>query len=269
MEKTFILGVGFQKCGTSWLFNYLLESAKFHPGFQKEYHIWDAIDIQFLKKYQAPAVEIKNNHVSNSQQLRFLMQKKPLIYFNYFHHLLKDQKSITADITPSYSSLSAERFKFIKENFNNIGIQCKVVVLLREPVSRVKSAVRYNLDRKNYTEGINDGEQDFEKAILQYYKSKHCRIRTEYNITLGNVFNAFNEEDVYVGFYENMFTEKKIFEMSNFLGVEFLPSLAKNRVNKTFGAPEKNYEIEKKIKSFYSSVYEYCFDRFPVTRSIW
>ena len=47
-KNTFILGLGFQKCGTSWLYRYLQQSEKFDGGELKEYHIWDAIDIPIM-----------------------------------------------------------------------------------------------------------------------------------------------------------------------------------------------------------------------------
>ena len=50
-KNTFVLGLGFQKCGTSWLYRYLQQSEKFDGGELKEYHIWDAIDIPILRYY--------------------------------------------------------------------------------------------------------------------------------------------------------------------------------------------------------------------------
>ena len=43
MEKTFLLGVGCQKGGTSWLHNYLSKHPNTNMGFTKEYHIFDAL----------------------------------------------------------------------------------------------------------------------------------------------------------------------------------------------------------------------------------
>lgn len=43
--KTFVLGLGHQKCGTTWLYHYLSQSRRFKGGIKKEYHIWDALDV--------------------------------------------------------------------------------------------------------------------------------------------------------------------------------------------------------------------------------
>ena len=45
MTKTFLLGVGCQKGGTTWLYDYLATSPQFKHGHRKEYHVFDAIDL--------------------------------------------------------------------------------------------------------------------------------------------------------------------------------------------------------------------------------
>ena len=89
-------------------------------------------------------------------------------YFSYFDNLMSGGKVISADITPSYSGLKSDRLEYIKKKFSEKGIQTKVVILVREPLSRIKSAVRFNLDRSNYSEGISLNETDFERSLIQY-----------------------------------------------------------------------------------------------------
>jgi hypothetical protein len=42
---TFALGLGCQKGGTSWLHDYLAASPQCDPGFRKEYHVFDGLDL--------------------------------------------------------------------------------------------------------------------------------------------------------------------------------------------------------------------------------
>jgi hypothetical protein len=44
MTKIFILGVGAQKGGTTWLHRQLNNNKNIDLGFRKEYHIFDAIE---------------------------------------------------------------------------------------------------------------------------------------------------------------------------------------------------------------------------------
>lgn len=57
-KRTFILGLGHQKCGTSWLHKYLCHSDQFAEGYSKEFHVWDRKDIPLfaIKKF-VPAQE--------------------------------------------------------------------------------------------------------------------------------------------------------------------------------------------------------------------
>jgi len=41
----FVLGVGAQKAGTTWLQRYLAESPWCEPGFEREYTVFDCLDV--------------------------------------------------------------------------------------------------------------------------------------------------------------------------------------------------------------------------------
>ena len=268
-NNTFVLGLGFQKCGTSWLYRYLQQSVKFNGGDLKEYHIWDAVDIPIMSYNIVEKPGLIRSIMDKSNTLRYRMQTNNESYFDYFESIFSDTVSITADITPSYSGLSKSRLSNIISRFRERGIDCKAILLLRDPVDRIKSAVRYNLDRKNYDEGIKMGETDFFRALEQYYKSEHCVIRTRYDKTIELVRGVFAKEDVYIGIYEEMFDSKNIDSVSNFVGIKAKYDFATVRVNKTKSATTVNHEIERKIKNFYSDVYEYCNEEFPSTKNLW
>tara|TARA_B100000482_G_scaffold85249_1_gene60991 strand:- start:201 stop:1028 length:828 start_codon:yes stop_codon:yes gene_type:complete len=268
-KNTFILGLGFQKCGTSWLYSYLQQSRKFDGGELKEYHVWDAIDIPLLSYNRVEKPGLISSMIDKSNYLRYRMQTNNESYFDYFESIFSSTVNITGDITPSYSGLQKSRLSSIYSEFNEREIDCKAILLLRDPVDRIKSAVRYNLDRGNYDEGIKIGETDFLESLEQYYKTEHCTIRTRYNETIELVRGVFDEEDIYIGIYEEMFDSEKIDSVSNFVGIEPKYDFANVRVNKTKSATIVNHEIEEKIKDFYSGVYEYCNEEFPSTRNLW
>ena len=46
MQKTFLLGVGAQKAGTSWLHDQLNRRRDADFGFLKEYHVFDALELE-------------------------------------------------------------------------------------------------------------------------------------------------------------------------------------------------------------------------------
>ncbi|MCW8091530.1 sulfotransferase domain-containing protein [Alteromonas sp. ASW11-130] len=269
-KKTFVLGLGHQKCGTTWLYKYLSESPYFQEGFTKEYHIWDALDLDALDQWKVkkPFFSFGFEKAATRDSYRYNMQHNPDYYFDYFASLYSKEKWLAADITPSYSGLTSERLSQIKERFAVREIELKVVILLREPLSRAKSAVRFNLDKSNYKEGISSGVTDFNQALKEYYHSEHCELRTRYNHIISEAQKVFSDTNIYVGVYENMFTAQEIARLSEFLGIDPNYEYAQVRVNKTRNSVEATLE-DSLVKDYYSEVYDYCFNNIPVTRELW
>lgn len=268
INKKFILGLGNQKCGTSWLYSYLQQFNNFDEGFWKECRIWDAIDIKESKRFKISPFDLKILKIGSVHYKRFRMQNSKSYYFDYFNSLYKDKINITADITPSYAGLSVERLKKIKSQFELRKIEVKPIILIRDPLKRIKSAVRSNLDKKNYFEGIKLGETNFINALKQYYISDHCKQYTCYHNIIRNAFDVFDKNNVYVGIYENMFSENKINELSSYLGVSANHNFAKIYINKTENEVFET-EIDDKVRKYYSEVYDYCHKVFPSTIELW
>jgi hypothetical protein len=274
-KPTFVLGLGHQKCGTSWVYRYLAQSPRFARGFVKEYHVWDALDLDALRRHKVrrlktlfPFDRFGGAPVRAARKLRYRMQNEEDFYFDYFASLLDGERRITADITPSYSGLGTGRLATIKRRFESRNIEVKALVFIRDPLARIKSATRFNLDRGDYTEGIRAGETDFVAALEQYYPSEHCALRTRYDRTISAALEVFGPEGLHVGVYEDMFGPEEVQRLSVFLGVGPKPDFAGVKVNETQGSVGQT-GIDDRIRAHYAPVYEYCFDMFPRTRELW
>jgi len=266
-EKVFLLGLGNQKCGTSWLYAYLRQSPNFKGGFAKEYHIWDALDTPVKSASRVGLLSAVCGGPSRFR--RFRMQNSTTYYLDYFAQLFDEKTKITADITPSYSGLGRERLSFLRDGFASRGVSVKPIILIRDPLSRIKSAVRYNLDRKNYREGIEYGVTDFGAALAQYYKTDHCKLRTEYQNAIRAAWDVFGKDNLYVGVYESMFGAEEIERLSRFTNVPVNLDMAKKYVNKTKSATQDYGDLETEIKRAYNDVYDFCFEHFPQTKTLW
>ena len=124
-SKTFILGLGHQNCGTSWVYKYLCQSPHFSKGLVKEYHVWDALDIPLLKHNMAKKAGLNSNP---AESIRYAMQNNHGFYFDYFSSLYSKEYSVTADITPSYCGLEAGRLDIIKNEFKKMGVKVKALI---------------------------------------------------------------------------------------------------------------------------------------------
>ena len=261
MHKTFLLGVGAQKSGTTWLHQFLARQANTDLGFAKEYHIWDAL---FTPECARHIVRLRDTPKSRKLQRRWLMQRRPSYYFAYFSSLLRRSSvSLTGDITPAYSSLDGNTLKLIRDGFAARGVDCKVVFLMRDPVERCISAVAHERNKQRLPAKL-----DYTDEIRAYAESRQCEIRTNYARTIANLEAAFAPSDLYYGIYEQMFEEAEIRRLAAFLGVSPSLHLRDVRVNVS---PKLNFDPEVRgfVARHYAPVYEFAATRFPGTPTQW
>lgn len=270
MQKTFVLGVGAQKAGTSWLRAYLncFEFANF--GAIKEYHVWDAL---YSDRAGRRPVRLSHLQKSDSQKkmkklaLQYCMQQFSGIYESYFDSLCENDVWLTGDITPAYSALDAEVFEKIRLKIERRGFNLKVVFLMRDPVERCWSNVRMRLDTiREHNPRAALSESD---ALHKVYRSKQCRCRTRYNDTIGELEKVFDQKQIYYGIYEEIFQEKNLGPICNFIEVPERRSELETTRNVSAKKTPLDPDVRKAVRDEYDDVYEFCFERFPQTRKLW
>lgn len=280
-KPVFILGLGAQKAGTTWLHEYLCQSPRTEPGILKEYHIWDGLTVAELAEFDAR--DIKRGLKSHLRSflsgvtgaaprpyaLRQLCQRDPDRYFDYFAGLLeREGKDITADITPSYSALSAGTLARIRDGFDKRGIACKAVFLMRDPVDRCLSAVRM-VRRKGQTLYGVDGAASEEEALLSYIGTDHARLRTDYPATLTAINAVFDSADTHVGIYETMFSLPEVDRFSAFAGIEPLHGFVKKRYNTNDRTAELSPDTIAAAAEAFAPVYDHCLTLYPDLAERW
>lgn len=268
MKRTFILGVGAQKAGTTWLSDYIRLDSNFRLGLikEKELHIWDRKD---LPQFSPPRRRIFRSKGKKQLLMACMEQFEPL-YFQYFSSLLRNG-GITADITPSYAGLRAERFLSIRRQFEKVNVEVKVVFLMRDPVSRCVSA--FNMDMHKASLLQNDHcaitATDYDSKFLSYIQTEGCQLRTEYCSTLRALRRSFDSENIGVFFFEELFSEERLCQLSSFLGVSFFPEQASIKSN----AAKKKIPLSPTSLSIcarqYEAVYEEVKKEFPTQHKLW
>ena len=104
------LGIGAQKCGTTWLYDTLAKHPRISFPAGKEVHYWDRPDSLSLEAYS-----------------------------NFF----SDLSLINGEITPAYGFLPVERIKMIYENFPEL----RLIYIIRNPIDRAWSSAKMALKR--------------------------------------------------------------------------------------------------------------------------
>ncbi len=229
----FLLGVGAQKAGTSWLHQQLHSRPDADFGVLKEYHVHDARTVPELARFRRLDVAIRRpgSWIQPRSWLRQWFIRKPQRYVDYFSWLLKRPRlrsgpvRLTGDITPSYAVLSAATLGEIRDAFTQRGIPVRPVFLMRDPIERLISSQRMKL-RKQGLRGAA-----IEVATLRQRVAKGRGLRSDYGQTLDALDQAFGLEHCFVGLFETLFTPPTYAELCHFLGIPYQEPAWGEKVN--------------------------------------
>ena len=264
--KRFILGVGAQKAGTTWLHDYLVSRNNVDMGFIKEYHIFDTMTLEecagFRRKLDASIIRAAEQNYEqwreNPRVLRLEFLEYPEKYFDYFAKLLdQDGINYTGDITPSYSGLRQETLEYIRDEFAKRGIEVLPIFLMRDPVHRLRSSMKMRFRKMSK----NASARQEIAAMRKRCGEKGDRIRSNYRGTVENLDAVFGHK-VYYGFYESLFCNESVFAICDFLDLERQPGVYNIRKN---ASPSENVLSKKNMMSFvkyYQEQYDFCRERF-------
>lgn len=267
--KNFILGIGAQKSGTTWLHSYISASPAYRTGqvWEKEMHIWDVNEIpeQFGRRKSF----FHLRRISHFYTWR--MRRSADFYFDYFAKLLAEG-GITGDITPSYSGLSRETLVRIKDGITARGVDFKGVFLMRDPVERCVSGFNMNRTRRlsghKTAEDVSDIE-DTDRAFIDYVESDHCKFRTCYEDVIDKIDGAFADDEFFTALYEQMFDPGPLEALSAFVGVDYAPEMVTKKAN----VAGKKYDLSDEVlihcAQVYSGTYAAIAERYPASREVW
>ena len=280
-KKNFILGLGAQKAGTTWLHANLMKSPNVDMGFRKEYHVFDAV---FVKECDWARIEVlnkiseKNNnndlgrnssdYINIAKRLAFIDNIEN--YFDYFDYLyLKNEEVVVVgDITPSYSLLSAEALKTIKDGLESRGFDVHVVFLLRDPIERVWSSLR--MQRRNNSRRGENFNTSEEEALLEHVKKSDVISRTQYNVTMDNIEKVFDQSKILFDFYERIVSEKGIATVEKFLSINIPEPDFKTRYNVSPKSTTLSDPTTKKLVQEFDEIYTCVLERFGADiKDIW
>ena len=225
-SPVFALGLGCQKGGTSWLHDYLAASPACDPGFRKEYHVFDGLDLaseawmrRRVVARAAKAVDALERGVpANVDALRqAAFYADPATYFDYFASLLaRPGVALTCDITPSYALLPAARLTSIRDGFADRGVPTVPIFLMRDPVERIWSMVRMNQQRRP-----DDFPGPTHEWVQRLYAQDDHALRTRYDLTLTALGEAFGPDEPWLAFYERLFDRDVLAGLCERLGIPF------------------------------------------------
>lgn len=267
-NRRFVIGLGSQKCGTSWLHDYIARQPQFARGKlkAKELRIWDRVEDSELWGRRRSILTSFGRRVRPIAR----MHRNPEYYFRYFDDIIESSQ-ISADITPSYCSLGNKTLLRLQDAFCERDIAPKFVFIMRDPVSRCKSAfdMHYNnLSTRGPIEGVTY-HPSIDISFQNYYEGQHCRTFTSYHLTIDRMLKSLKRENCLFLFYETMFYPQNIEKISDFLKIKFDQDSGNVRV---FSGIKKSYISECALsacKKEYAHVYAAVQKQFPKVSDIW
>lgn len=283
-SQTFLLGLGAQKCGTTWLYSYLSSSEGTDFGETKEYHIWDALEPGHDEAREHYFIEggpgLRERFDLLRRRVRGLprpkaairreLQASPDAYFDYFARLAKRSDArLTGDITPGYASLSVETLVRIRDGIASRGVDTRVVYLMRDPVERCISAARHLQRAGLCPDGHDLRAMPRDEAVRVYARTGHSSDRSRYDLTLQRIDEVFSPKVTYIGFYETMFSAECVAALSSFCDVPVRMELVDQKVNAAPDQAKIAPELREELRAHFANVYDYCNERFVETKEIW
>jgi len=224
--KPHFICIGVQKGGTSSLINYL----NFHPEIympEKEIHFFDSFK------------ELTNDFIEK--------------YENFF----KTNKLIIGEKTPSYCYL-----RYAIDNIYNYDKNIKLIIILREPISRAYS---------NFNQGKQIGkfsEINLDEDILKFFAkqendkltdrgnnfTKSHIVRGYYDEILEYILSKFPRNNIYIGISEEINKNKLKYynEIYEFLGANKLKEI--QNLNTRVGKYKKI--IPKNLEKYLYNIYK-------------
>lgn len=275
MTGTFFLGLGGQKCGSTWIQAYLARQEGSDFGRLGEYQSWEHHLGGVFARYRAPEpsalgklrarVKTALGAPEPAAHLRWRLQRDERAYFDYFAGLLAAPGiQRTGDITPSYCALPAGTLRRMKDGLEARGMTVKVLFSMRDPVDRLRSHMRMEMEKGRLPESA-----DNEAPLTRFYASAEAEARTRYDHTLDALEAVFAPSERFVTTFETLFTANGIAELSRFAGVPVDAQAGMRAVNARGKGAGISEALEARIARHYAPVYEAVARRLPQVAEVW
>lgn len=269
-QKVDFLGIGVQKAGTSWLWQNLRQHPCIWMPPRKELHYFDRSPEYPTPSYLASSKLInrlfgmeqhnKQFRVELSRGFKKTIKSKTwqefywnFCYFSgnysdswYFSLFEFGEGKVKGEITPDYSIISLEDVKHIKKIIPDL----KIILILRNPIDRAWSHLRYS-----WTRGMFEETRDLNK-IKKFINKPGQTLRSDYLRTLNIWGSCFTKEKIYIGFYDDVMQnpQKLISNIFNFLEVESQYFVNPKELSRKINV-SKELAIPTKLKHYLASKY--------------
>lgn len=274
MKKTFFLGLGGQKCGSTWIRAYLARQPGSDFGRLGEYQAWEHHLGGVFARYAVPGpstaqrlrarLKMAIGAPEPAAHLRWRLQANPEAYFDYFDGLCSRSGIVrTGDVTPSYAALPAATLGTIREGLEARGFNVKLIFSMRDPVARLASHLKMDMDKGRVP------PSDRVEALGAFYATSEAEGRSRYDLTLAAIAQAFAPEDCHICLFEDLFTPAGTEALARFAGVPFDPHAGQTKVNARGSSTALPEDLQAAIAQHYAPAYAAAAKILPQSTNLW
>jgi len=233
MAKTFFLGMGQGKAGSSWLYDYLVSHPQVEGGCLKEMHTLDFPEYHSILKSAAniPWHKFEGRRWLREQYTKAWYRVSWDRYFDHFEGKLSGDTHVTGENSPTNQFVSTETLRRVKDEFGRRNIRTVPLFVMRDPVDRLYSNARYISMRSRTSRYKSDLGSDYENIFINLVNKPRERRYANCGQTLDNLKEVFGPNNSSIHFYENLFKEESIASICQALGLNYQPADFANRVN--------------------------------------
>jgi len=244
-------------------------------GFRKEYHVFDVLFTPYFPKHKDGLLEkikvAKESGADFRKELALLsFLNSPENYFDYFDLLYQHREFTTTvgDITPSYSMLDAQAFEFIRTGLEKRGFHIKVVFIMRDPVERVWSMMHQKPRVIEFLK--NSSPHEVREIGISSFIDPQASMRTRYERTIAELETVFPAQDIFYGFYENLFNSTSYARLGHFLGIELKKPDFNSVRNSSLMKKPIQQDLAAEAARYYADTYRFAYDKFgPQIKDLW
>jgi len=235
------LGIGAQRCGTTWVYEQLRKHPEVWMPPVKELHYFNVMNKshRIAKKRwkdfrkRLPTYLNRNNQENTPKDIlwdfKYLFFRQS--YSTYSYLFMPGENQIAGEITPAYSVLNLNDVQKIYV----INPKMKIFFLMRDPLDRLWSNAIRVLTRDKNLDARHISNEEFTKFI----EKKNNVLRTDYLRTLSIWESVFPPDQIYIDFYDTIRLMPKEFLISlyKFLGIspdpKYIPKNFRKKINHT------------------------------------
>ena len=233
-----LIGLGAAKSGTTWLHRYLAAHPECHAGPVKEMHWFDSAEADsWTWRLKSLRTEIERargrgerDRASRIARFAAHVERGERDDGTYLSILSEGAApgALRFEITPAYSLLPEEalrRMAALEEG------TARFLFVMRDPVGRMWSNLRMAAKRRGGSEGeIGRRAHDLMHAALDPDGADH-RARSAYAAILPKLLAAIPRERLHLAFHEELFTQRSLDALTDFLGIARRKGALRRRVH--------------------------------------